>query len=134
MASVSLWRIDIMELNELTEKIIGCAIKVHRVLGPGLLESAYEVCLVHELRKAGLRVERQAPLPIVYDGIELDACYQLDIVVEDLIILELKSVERIMPIHEAQLLTYLKLTKKKLGLLINFNVELLKNGIKRKVI
>lgn len=134
MASVSLWRIDIMELNELTEKIIGCAIKVHRVLGPGLLESAYEVCLVHELRKAGLRVERQVPLPIVYDGIELDACYQLDIVVEDLIILELKSVERIMPIHEAQLLTYLKLTKKKLGLLINFNVELLKNGIKRKVI
>ncbi len=121
-------------MNDLTEKIIGCAIKVHRILGPGLLESAYEVCLVHELKKSGLRAERQVPLPIVYDGIELDACYQLDIVVEDVIILELKSVERIMPIHEAQLLTYLKLTKKKLGLLINFNVELLKNGIKRKVI
>ncbi|CAN5397188.1 GxxExxY protein [soil metagenome] len=122
-----------MELNDLTEKIIGCAIKVHRALGPGLLESAYEVCFVHELRKAGLKVERQVPLPIVYDGIELDACYQLDIVVEDLIILELKAVERIMPIHEAQLLTYLKLTNKKLGLLINFNVELLKNGIKRRM-
>lgn len=123
-----------MELNDLTEKIIGCAITVHRALGPGLLESAYEVCLVHELRKAGLEVERQVPLPVVYDGIELDASYYLDIVVENRVILELKSVERIMAIHEAQLLTYLKLTKKKLGLLINFNVELLKNGIKRKVI
>ena len=122
-----------MELNDLTEKIIGCAIKVHRALGPGLLESAYEVCLVHELRKAGLSVEKQVPLSIIYDGIELEACYQLDVVVEDLIILELKSVERIMPIHEAQLLTYLKLTNKKLGLLINFNIQLLKNGIKRMV-
>jgi GxxExxY protein len=120
-----------MELNELTEKIIGCAIKVHRTLGPGLLESAYEVCLVHELRKAGLRVEKQVPVPIIYDGVALDACYQLDVVVEDSIILELKSVERIMPIYEAQLLTYLKLTNRKLGLIINFNTQLLKNGIKR---
>lgn len=120
-----------MELNELTEKIIGCAIKVHRELGPGLLESAYEVCLVHELRKAGLSVEKQVPVPIIYDGIALDACYQLDVVVEDAVILELKSVERIMPIHEAQLLTYLKLTNRKLGLIINFNTQLLKNGIKR---
>lgn len=120
-----------MELNELTEKIIGCAIKVHRTLGPGLLESVYEVCLVHELRKAGLRVEKQVPVPIIYDGIALDACYQLDVVVEDSIILELKSVERIMPIFEAQPLTYLKLTNRKLGLIINFNTQLLKNGIKR---
>lgn len=120
-----------MELNELTEKIIGCAIKVHRELGPGLLESADEVCLVHELRKAGLSVEKQVPVPIIYDGIALDACYQLDVVVEDAVSLELKSVERIMPIHEAQLLTYLKLTNRKLGLIINFNTQLLKNGIKR---
>ncbi len=120
-----------MELNELTEKIIGCAIKVHRELGPGLLESTDEVCLVHELRKAGLSVEKQVPVPIIYDGIALDACYQLDVVVEDAVILELKSVERIMPIHEAQLLTYLKLTNRKLGLIINFNTQLLKNGIKR---
>lgn len=120
-----------MELNELTEKIIGCAIKVHRELGPGLLESAYEVCLVHELRKAGLSVEKQVPVPIIYDGIALDACYQLDVVVEDAVSLELESVERIMPIHEAQLLTYLKLTNRKLGLIINFNTQLLKNGIKR---
>ena len=123
-----------MELNDLTEKIIGCAIKVHRVLGPGLLESAYEVCLAHEVRKAGLQIERQVSLPVVYDGIKLDAGYILDIVVEDAIILELKAVETLLPIHEAQLLTYLKLTGKKLGLLINFNVALLKNGIKRKVI
>ncbi len=122
-----------MELNELSEKIIGCAIKVHRTLGPGLLESTYEVCLVHELKRAGLTVERQVPLPVIYDGIQLDAGYQLDVLVEDTIILELKSVESILPIHEAQLLTYLKLANKKLGLLINFNVTLLKNGIKRKM-
>ncbi len=122
-----------MELNELSEKIIGCAIKVHRTLGPGLLESTYEVCLVHELKKAGLKVERQVPLPVIYDGIQLDAGYQLDVLVEDTIILELKSVEILLPIHEAQLLTYLKLANKKLGLLINFNVTLLKNGIKRKM-
>jgi len=122
-----------MEPNELSEKIIGCAIKVHRALGPGLLESAYEVCLVHELGKAGLKVERQVPLPVIYDGIRLDAGYQLDVLVEDAIILELKSVESLLPIHEAQLLTYLRLANKKLGLLINFNVTLLKNGIKRRV-
>jgi GxxExxY protein len=122
-----------MELNELSEKIIGCAIKVHRTLGPGLLESTYEVCLVHELKKAGLKVERQVPLPVIYDGIQLDAGYQLDVLVEDTIILELKSVEILLPIHEAQLLTYLKLANKKLGLLVNFNVTLLKNDIKRKM-
>ena len=122
-----------MELNDLTEKIIGCAIKVHRVLGPGLLESAYEVCLVHELRKAGLKAERQLALPVIYEDIRLDADYFIDILVENRIVLELKSVEHLLPIHEAQLLTYLKLANKKLGLLINFNVTLLKNGIKRRI-
>lgn len=124
---------SIEERSKLSEKIIGCAIKVHRALGPGLLESAYEACLAHELAKAGLRVKRQVPVPIVYDGIKLDAGYQLDLVVEDTIIVELKSVEMLLPIHAAQLITYLKLTGMKLGLLINFNVALLKNGIKRKV-
>jgi len=122
-----------MELNDLTEKIIGCAIKVHRVLGPGLLESAYEVCLVHELRKAGLKAERQVALPVIYEGLRLDADYFIDILVEDTVVIELKSVEHLLPIHEAQLLTYLKLANKKLGLLINFNVTLLKNGIKRRI-
>ncbi len=122
-----------MELNDLTEKIIGCAIKVHRVLGPGLLESAYEVCLVHELRQVGLKAERQLALPVIYEGLRLDADYFIDILVEDTVVLELKSVEHILPIHEAQLLTYLKLANKKLGLLINFNVTLLKNGIKRRI-
>ena len=122
-----------MELNDLTEKIIGCAIKVHRVLGPGLLESAYEVCLLHELTKAGLKAERQVKVPIVYDGLNLEADYFIDILVEDTVVLELKSVEHMLPIHEAQLLTYLKLANKKLGLLINFNVTLLKNGIKRRI-
>jgi GxxExxY protein len=121
------------ELNGLSERIIGCAIAVHRGLGPGLLESTYEVCLEHELRKAGLLVERQVAVPVVYDGIKLDAGYQLDLVVEKKIIIELKCVENVLPIHEAQLLTYLKLTGLKLGLLINFNVALLKNGIKRKI-
>ncbi|MEZ5345990.1 MAG: GxxExxY protein [Pyrinomonadaceae bacterium] len=122
-----------MELNDISEKIIGCAIQVHRILGPGLLESTYEICLVHELNKIGLKVEKQVALPIVYDGLKLDAGYQLDVLVEQCVIVELKSVERILPIHEAQLLTYLRLANKKLGLLINFNVGLLKHGIVRKV-
>jgi len=122
-----------MELNDISGKIIECAIKVHRVLGPGLLESTYEACLVHEIRKAGLKVESQVFLPVIYEGIEIDAGYRLDILVEDAVIIELKAVESILSIHEAQLLTYLKLSHKKLGLLINFNVVLLKNGIKRKV-
>ena len=122
-----------MELNDLTENIIGCAIKVHRVLGPGLLESTYETCLVYELTKAGLKAERQVAVPVIYEGLRLDADYFIDILVEDTVILELKSVEHLLPIHEAQLLTYLKLANKKLGLLINFNVMLLKNGIKRRI-
>ena len=121
------------QLNELSGKIIDASINVHRILGPGLLESAYEVCLSHELRKSGLQVERQVPLPVIYDGIRLDAGYQLDLLVETQIIVELKAVESLLPIHEAQLLTYLRLAKKRLGLLINFNVTLLKNGIRRRV-
>ena len=120
-----------MELNEITEKIIGCAIRVHRALGPGLLESTYEVCVVHELNKAGLGVRSQVALPVVYDGITLDAGYRIDLLVEDSVIVELKSVDSLHPIHEAQMISYLKLSGKKVGLLINFNVTLLKNGIKR---
>lgn len=120
-----------MELNEITEAIIGAAIKVHSALGPGLLESTYEVCLVHELRKRGLTVEKQVPVAVVYDSIILDAGYRIDMLVEDQVIVELKSVERIHPIHEAQVISYLKLSSKKIGLLINFNVRLLRDGIKR---
>ncbi len=120
-----------MELNEVTEKIIGCAINVHRALGPGLLESTYEVCLVHEISKAGLDVRSQVALPVVYDGIKLEAGYRIDLLVEDSVIVELKAVDSIHPIHEAQVISYLKLSGKKIGLLINFNVKLLKNGIKR---
>lgn len=123
-----------MELNDLTGRIIGCAIKVHRILGPGLLESTYETCLVHELVKAGMKVERQVAVPIFYDGLSLQSDYYLDILVEDTVILELKSVDALVPVFEAQLLTYMKLANKKLGLLINFNVTLLKNGIKRRVL
>ncbi len=122
-----------MELNDISGQTINCAIKVHKTLGPGLLESTYEVCLTHELRKSGLRVESQLALPIVYDEILIEAGYRIDLMVEDSVVVELKSIEGLLPIHEAQLLTYLKLSRKKLGLLINFNVPLLKNGIKRMV-
>ena len=122
-----------MELNEITEKVIGCAIKVHRALGPGLLESTYEVCLEHELVKEGLKVKTQVALPVVYDGLRLDAGYRIDMLVEDAVIVELKSIESLHPIHEAQVISYLKLSGKKIGLLINFNVKLLKGGIKRLV-
>lgn len=122
-----------MELNKISGQIIDCAIKVHRRLGPGLLESTYEACLSHELRKAALKVDSQIALPIIYDDIFIEAGYRIDLLVEDTVVVELKSVERVLPIHEAQLLTYLKLSKMKLGLLINFNVTLLKNGIKRMI-
>lgn len=120
-----------MELNELSNKIIGCVYKVHSELGPGLLESTYEVCLEYELLKAGLAVEQQKPLPVTYDNIRLEAGYRIDLLVNSQIILELKSVDEIAPIHKAQLMTYLKLTGLKLGLLINFNVLQMKTGIKR---
>ena len=119
------------ELNDLTYKIIGCAYKVHTTLGPGLLESTYEICLVHELRKAKLKAVSQFPLPITYDTIKLDAGYRVDLLVEDSIILELKAVEKITLTHKAQLMTYLKLSKLKLGLLLNFNVTDMKHGINR---
>lgn len=117
--------------DELTQQTIGSCIEVHRHLGPGLLESAYERCLCHELSLAGLEFERQKALPVIYKGIQLDCGYRLDLVVEDRLILELKAVEMLLPIHSAQLLTYLKLSCLTLGLLINFNVPILKSGLKR---
>ena len=122
-----------MDINELSSKIIGAAIEVHKALGPGLLESAYEVCLCHEFNFGDLSFERQKPLPIVFKGKELDCSYRLDIVVENAIILELKSCENIEPIHRAQLLTYLKLSTLHLGLLLNFNTAFMKDGIVRVV-
>lgn len=120
-----------MELNDLTYKIIGCVYKVHAVLGPGLLESTYEVCLEHELLKADLRVERQKALPLIYDEIKLDAGYRIDLLINGQIILELKAVDEIAPIHKAQVMTYLKLSGLKLALLLNFNVIDMKKGINR---
>jgi GxxExxY protein len=120
-----------MKINELSYEIIGCAYKVHSELGPGLLESTYEVCLEYELLKAGLRVERQKALPVIYNDIKLEAGYRIDLLVNELIILEIKSVEELSPIHKAQIMTYLKLTGLKIGLLLNFNVEDMKKGIKR---
>lgn len=122
-----------MDLNEISGEIIDSAMKVHSTLGAGLLESVYEICLSHELRKRGLRVETQVALPVFYDGIKLDAGYRIDLLVENAIIIELKTVEHFLPIHEAQLLSYLKLSGKKLGLLLNFNVVHFKNGIKRLI-
>jgi GxxExxY protein len=117
--------------NQITSEIIASAINVHRILGPGLLESAYEECLAFELKKAGLEVDRQIPVPIIFKEIKLECGYRIDILVENTVIIELKSVDALAPIHEAQILTYLKFSNKKIGLLINFNVTLLKNGIKR---
>jgi len=119
--------------NEIGEIILGCAIKVHCALGPGLLESTYEVCLVHELLKAGVKAERQVPLPVIYDGIELEAGYRMDLLVADIVVVELKVVEKLLPLHTAQLLSYLKLSKRKLGYLLNFNVVRMRYGIKRVV-
>jgi len=120
-----------MRINILSGQILDAAIEVHRELGPGLLESAYEHCLCYELQLRGLRYERQVALPVVYKGIELDCGYRLDILVENLIVIELKAVECLEDIHMAQVLTYLRLSKMPLGLLINFNVPLLKDGFKR---
>ena len=120
-----------MKLNDLTYKIIGCAYKVHAELGPGLLESTYEVCLEYELLKVGLNVQRQKPLPVIYNNIKLEVGYRIDLLVDNKVILELKSVDEIAPIHKAQLMTYLKLTNIKLGLLLNFNVKDMKTGINR---
>jgi GxxExxY protein len=120
-------------VNALTWKIIQCAITVHSALGPGLLESAYLACLIVELRHAGLRVDVGVEVPLIYRGLKLDCGYKLDLLVEDTVILELKTVFTILAVHEAQLVTYLKLTGKPLGLLLNFNVPLMKDGIVRKI-
>jgi GxxExxY protein len=122
-----------MTENEISEKIIGCAIEVHKSLGPGLLESAYVECLFYELQLAGLQVEKQKPLPLVYKEVKLDAGYRIDLIVEGKVIIELKSVEALNEIHIAQVLTYLKLSGCKLGLLMNFNVLRVVEGIKRLV-
>jgi GxxExxY protein len=120
-------------INSITESIISAAIAVHREMGPGLLESAYESCLVYELLQQGLTVERQKALPVTYRGVKIDCGYRIDLLVEDAVLVELKAVESIEPIHEAQLLSYLKLSGYQIGLLINFNVRMLKQGIKRLV-
>jgi GxxExxY protein len=120
--------------QELTKNILGAAIEVHKALGPGLLESIYEECLCHELRLRHLSFERQLPVPVIYKGLNLGSGYKLDLLVENTVILELKSIEQTLPVHEAQLLTYLKLLNKPIGFIINFNVPVLKNGIVRKVL
>ncbi|HLF04401.1 MAG TPA: GxxExxY protein [Dehalococcoidia bacterium] len=120
-------------LNQVTAAIIGAAIEVHRTLGPGLLESAYEACLAYELLERGLKVEQQKPLPLVYKEVTLDCGYRLDLLVENAVIVEIKAVDRAQPIHQAQLLSYLKLSGCEVGLLINFNVTVLKEGIHRLI-
>jgi GxxExxY protein len=120
--------------KELTEKIIHAAIEVHQALGPGLLESAYQTCMVHESKLLKMDFEQQVPLIVTYKGIRLDGGYRLDLVYEKRVIVELKAVEEVLPVHEAQLLTYLKLTGIRVGLLLNFNVPVLKNGIYRRVL
>jgi len=120
-----------MEINQITDKIIGCAIEVHKALGPGLLESAYEECLDFELRNAGFSTQRQVAVPVVYKEIKLECGYRIDILVENKVVIELKTVDFFSPVHEAQILTYLKFSRKEIGLLINYNVKLLKDGIRR---
>lgn len=120
-----------MEINQITEMILKCAYSVHSALGPGLLESAYEECLFYELKQAGLNVEKQKSLPLVYKEVKLDAGYRMDLLVENRVVIEIKSIEAFTDVHIAQVLTYLKLSGCKIGLLLNFNVSSLKNGIKR---
>jgi len=118
-------------LHDLTQKVIGAAIEVHKHLGPGLLESAYERCMVYELGLLGLQVEVQKPLPLIYKEIKIEQGYRMDLLVEDVVVVELKTVERLTDVHEAQILTYLRLSGRKVGLLINFNVKVLRFGIRR---
>ena len=118
-------------INQITEAIIGAAMKVHSALGPGLLEKAYQVCLAHELRKSGFKVETEVGLPVIYDGVRVELGYRIDLIVNDLVIVELKCAEKIIPVYEAQIISYLKLSGKKVGLLINFHVRHLRDGIRR---
>jgi len=120
--------------STLTHQIIGLAIRVHTCLGPGLLENVYEHCLCYEFDRANLRYERQVNLPLIYDGISFDCCYRADVIVNREVLLEIKSVEHVLPLHEAQLLTYLRLSPCRVGLLLNFNAMALKDGIKRRVL
>jgi GxxExxY protein len=120
-----------MELNDISGRIVDAALKVHSALGPGLLESTYETCLLFELHRRGLTAQRQVELPVIYDSVRIDCGYRIDLLVANAVIVDVKSVESIAPLHQAQLLTYLKLSGRKLGLLINFNVPHLKDGIKR---
>ena len=122
-----------MDENEISKIVFESALKIHKVLGPGLLESAYEKCLFYELKKYDLKVEKQKQLPLIYEEVRLDVGYRIDIIIEDKFIVEVKSVEALTDVHLAQLLTYLKLSNCKLGLLINFNVSLLKNGVRRVI-
>ena len=122
-----------MTENEISSKIIGCAIDIHKSLGPGLLESAYQECLYYKLQKEGLRVEKEKAMPLIYEEVHLDCGYRIDLLVENKVVIELKSVEALTDVHMAQTLTYMKLGDYKLGLLMNFNVNLLKNGVKRVV-
>jgi len=122
-----------MDENPISQQIVDAAYQIHKTLGPGLLESVYEVVLAYELRKRGLKVERQLPVPVVYDGICFEEGYRLDLLVEGKVIVEIKSIEAVTPVHKKQLLTYLRLLDKRLGLLINFNEELIRNGISRVV-
>ena len=122
-----------MTENEIAKKIIGCALEVHKNLGPGLLESAYQECLFYELRQNGLHVAKEKPIPLVYGDVQLECGYRIDLLVENKVVIEIKSIEALNDVHLAQVLTYLKVGNYKLGLLMNFNVALLKNGIKRVV-
>ena len=126
-------RTEELPVNAVTEAIIGAAMSVHTALGPGLLESAYEACVCHELLKAGYCVQRQVALPVIYDGLKIDAGYRIDLLVNDLVVVELKCIERIIGVHEAQILSYLKLSGKPVGLLINFHVRHLRDGVRRFV-
>jgi len=121
----------VYEHSELTRQIIGAAIEIHRHLGPGLLESTYETCLVYELEKLRFTVERQKALPVVYKELTLQKAYRIDLLINDLIVVELKAVDTLLPVHEAQILSYLKLSKRKVGLLLNFNVKMMKDGVRR---
>jgi GxxExxY protein len=122
------------ELDRVAKQVVDSAFKVHTALGPGLLESVYEICLAHELRSRGLQVEKQVVLPVIYDGIRIDGGLRLDLVVQQQLIVEIKAVEQMLPVFDAQVLTYLRLTGKRIGLLVNFNVPRIKDGIKRMIL